>query len=156
MRQKSPNPNSSFVINTVRRCFDDVNDRISPSNVEFLKQNTTVRTNTYKNTVTATSYIYVWSRETITDNSGFTAQNIETITFSGTARLKGGDTDNYELAKQIALSKMERQYNKWISRELKAAIRELEKGTSVLKSRLSKVNMTIGSITRHIKDRASD
>ena len=152
MRQKSPNPNSSFVINTVRRCFDDVNDRISPSNVEFLKQNTTVRMNDNKHTVTATSYIYVWGHEI--DNSN--ALNVDTITFSGTARLKGGDTANYELAKQIALSKMERQYNKWISRELKAAIKELEKGTSVLKSRLSKVNMTIGSITRHIKDRASD
>ncbi len=81
---------------------------------------------------------------------------IKEVTFSGTARYKDGDVNDIENAKNIASSKMERQYYKLMKQ---IAIERYEKYlelTEAAQKELQKIEGTITSINNHIIDLATD
>lgn len=131
--------------------------RIAPHNVEELKDNITVSVNKDKHTVTVRSFIIVVSRENlVTSNCDAMISPFERIEFAGVARLKEGDTNSQVYAERVARSKMERQYNRWIRREIKEAMKYHAKRQAALGLRLVKIENTIKTITSHIVKITSD
>lgn len=93
-------------------------------------------------TVTAVSYYYnCWD-------------NDHKIQFVGVARRDGNDSCDFEKAKNIALSKMERQAFKFLKQDMLKKVKEIEENYEDCLSALSKIRTNISVITDHIIDLA--
>lgn len=76
------------------------------------------------------------------------------IQFVGIARRDGNDSYDFEKAKNIALSKMERQAFKFIKQDMIQKVEEIKKDYEDCLSALTKINNNIFVITDHIIDLA--
>lgn len=110
--------------------------------IEKLKRNTKVIFT--KDSVTAVSTI---SDLFFVDNAW-----VEEHTFVGVARLKDRDTSDRVNAKNIALSKLERNFHNIIKNTYNEIIKDKEKELFILKEEVNKHVNASNSITRHIID----
>lgn len=93
-------------------------------------------------TVTAVSYYYnCWD-------------NDPKIQFVGVARRDRNDSCDFEKAKNIALSKMERQAFKFLKQNMLKDVKEIEEEYEDCLSALSKIRTNINVLTDHILDLA--
>ena len=80
--------------------------------------------------------------------------NYPKIQFVGVARLDRNDSSDFEKAKNIALSKMERQAFKFLKQNMLKDVKEIEEEYEDCLSALSKIRTNINVLTDHILDLA--
>lgn len=124
--------------------------------IKALEENKKIEVNNDKKTVTVRATISAIDFDDwiSTEQDNFFNSNarffVQPMTFVGIARLKLNDSDNVEEATHIAISKMERQYYKYIRNCVNSEIKYLNTQLNNLKEKSTKTENTINRINSHI------
>lgn len=124
--------------------------------IKALEENKVIEVNESKHTVTVRATVSAINFDDwiSTEQDNFFNSDarffVQPQTFVGVARLKHDDLNNVEDATHIAISKMERQYYKYIKNCVNSEIKYLNTQLNKLKEKGTKTENTINRINGHI------